>query len=319
LEGYRELKSVFIASMYLGMLKVDIYVQAIISLIYCIDESHNITRIAIIHEEAKIKLDNIINHLKLFQTQIRIILKNKETVGIFETIENRFLINILASDWTTSNKNVDILYEMRRLSYVLYDLTNTNDSCNLTLFYEYLQKGHKIYDEGYTGEANGMQKIAFYFFMNIFSNYQKTFDQLSNECLTSLDNMWINFQNNILYLLIIIQILIYSLIIFYIIKIKFDYSYYKILFLYYYNIENEQLKFQNQIFYLYKAILDFNTENINNFEEIKNNSFLLNNNDINKMFTNFSKRSKNNNDSNKEQKKKKKKIFQKEIMKKIKI
>ena len=306
LEGYKEYKSVFSASMYLGMIKVDIYVQAIISLIYCIDENHNITRLSMIHEEAKIKLDNIMGHLKLFQNQIRIILKNKETVGIFKTIEDSFLINILANDWTTSNKKVDILYEIRRLSYVFHSLTNTNDTCNLTLFYEYIQKGNKIYDEGYTGKANDMQKIAFYFFMNIFSYYQKTFDQLSNECLTSIDNMWINFQNIILYFLIIIQILIFAFIILYIIKIKFDYSYYEILFLYYYNIENEQLKFQNQIFYLYKTILDFNTENINNFEEIKNNSFLLSD-DINKMFTNFSKKSKNNNDSNKEQKKKRKK------------
>ena len=306
LEGYKEYKSVFSASMYLGMIKVDIYVQAIISLIYCIDENHNITRLSMIHEEAKIKLDNIMGHLKLFQNQIRIILKNKETVGIFKTIEDSFLINILANDWTTSNKKVDILYEIRRLSYVFHSLTNTNDTCNLTLFYEYIQKGNKIYDEGYTGKANDMQKIAFYFFMNIFSYYQKTFDQLSNECLTSIDNMWINFQNIILYFLIIIQILIFAFIILYIIKIKFDYSYYKILFLYYYNIENEQLKFQNQIFYLYKTILDFNTENINNFEEIKNNSFLLSD-DINKMFTNFSKKNKNNNDSNKEQKKKRKK------------
>ena len=307
MKGYKENKNVISASMYLEMLKIDIYVQAVLSLIYCVDENHNVSRISLIHEEATIKLNNIINHLKLFQNQISIILNNKETLGIFETIEERFLINFLANDWTISKLNVDILYEVRRLSYVLYSLTTSNDTCNLTLFYQYLEKGHKIYEEGYTKKANDMQKIAFYFFMNIFYNYQKTFDQLSNECLIALNNMWMNFQNIIMYLLIIIQVLTYIFIIFYIIKIKFDYSYYKILFLYYYNIENEQLKFQNQIFYLYKTILDFNSENINNFEEIKNNGYLLSNNDINKMFTNFSKKSNDNNDNNKEQKKKKKK------------
>mgnify|MGYP002623805179 CR=1 FL=1 len=311
IKGYKENKSVLSASMFLEMLKIDIYAQAVLTLIYCIDENHNITRITFIHEEAKLKLDNLITHLKLFQNQINTILKNKETVGIFETIEERFLINVLANDWTISNLKVDILYELRRLSYVLYSLTSSNDSCNLTLFYEYLKKRHKIYEEGYTGKANNMQKIVFYFIMNIFSNYQKTFDKLSNECLNSLEDMWMNNQNIIMYLLIIMQILLYTFLIFYIIKIRFDYSYYKILFLYYYDIGNDQLKFQNQIFYLYKVILDFNSENINNFEEIKNNGFLLSNNDINKMFTNFSKKS-NNNINDKETKKKKKKTISKD-------
>jgi len=312
MEGYKENKSVLSASMYLEMLKIDIYVEAILSLIYCIDESHNISRISTIHEESRIKLNNIINHLKLFQNQIRTILKNKETVGIFETIEERFLINILANDWTIFNDKVDILYEVRKLSYLLYGLTTSNEACNITLFYQYLEKGQKIYEEGYTQEANIIQKVVFYFFMNIFYNYQKTFDKLSNECLISLAHMWMNFQNTIIYLLVIIQLFLCIVILIYIIKMKFDYSYYKFLFLYYYNIENDQLKFQNQIFYLYKAILDFNSENINNFEEIKNNDFLLNNNDINKMFTNFSKKSKDNNDNNNQQKKKRKKNISKE-------
>ena len=61
----------------------------------------------------------------------------------------------------------------------------------------------------------------------------------------------------------------------YLVKYFFDFFYYKLLFLYYYNIETEHLNFKNKIFYLYKTILEFNRDNIWNFENIKNNASLV--------------------------------------------
>ena len=94
--------------------------------------------------------------------------------------------------------------------------------------------------------------------------------------------MWINYQNLVIYLLTCIFILLIIFIIVYIIKYNFDYSYYKLLFLYYYNIETEQ------IYYLHKTILEFNFDNINIYEHIKNNDNLSDNDEnINKTLLNL--------------------------------
>jgi len=49
--------------------------------------------------------------------------------------------------------------------------------------------------------------------------------------------------------------------------------------LHYYHIESEQLKFENQIYYLYKTILEFNSDNIGFFEYAKNNFDLIESNE----------------------------------------
>ena len=280
-KGFEETKNVLLATIYLEMLKVDIYSEAILSFLYCIYENNNLIELSSIHMEAKESLKNTLNHLKELQNHINIILKNKNSVRIFKIIEERFLINILTNDWDCTNKKVDILEEMRRLSYVVYSLTSSNETCNISLFYELSEKGNNLFRQTYKENANEIQKIAFYFFSNILTNYRDTFDRLSNECAISLENMWKYYQNILFYLLISINIILLFFIISYIIKVCFDFSFYQLLFFYYYNNENEYFIFKNKVYYLYNNINDFNIDNISYFEYSKSNIYLLEYNEIN--------------------------------------
>ena len=111
--------------------------------------------------------------------------------------------------------------------------------------------------------------------------------------------MFITYQNIIFYLLICIIVFLIIFLVFYIIKVCLDYYYYQLLLLFYYNIENEQLYFENEIYYLYKVVLEFNPETINYFEFVKNNAHLiLFNEEINRNYLNGIKSNNINNKNN---------------------
>ena len=271
-KGFTQTKSVLKATIYLEMLKIDIYVQAILSIIYCINEKESFTEVYDIQSEAKRKIKNTLDHLKILQDQINLILNNKNSEGILNILEEKYEIFNLNDDWTSLKEEVELMGELRSLSYKLYELATTNETCSIEVFYEYEKLGAEIYINGKTNKSNDIQKIIYYFLRNIFRAYKTSFDKLSEESANTIEKMWINYQNTICCILICIMILMILFIIIYIIKFNFDYSYYRLLFLYYYNIENEQLKFENQIYYLYKAILEFNDINIYFFEFAKNNA-----------------------------------------------
>ena len=274
-KGFSQTKSVLKATIYLEMLKIDIYVQAILSIIYCMNENENITNLSSIQSESKLKIKNTLEHLKILQDQINIILNNKNSAGIFNILQENYEILRLNDDWTALKEKVELMGELRSLSYKLYDLSNTNESCNINSFYEYEKFGQEIFKSGKVEKSNDIQKIIFYFLKNIFTSYKISFDKLSEESANTIIKMWVNYQFMIYCLLICIIILMTFFIIIYLIKVKFDYSYYKLLFLHYYHIESEQLKFENQIYYLYKTILEFNSDNIGFFEYAKSNSDLI--------------------------------------------
>ena len=274
-KGFTQTKSVLKATIYLEMLKIDIYVQAILSIIYCINEKENITDIYSVQSESKLKIKSTLEHLKILQDQINIILNNKNSARIINIFQEKRNIYILNDDWTSSIENVDLLSEIRSLSYKLYDLSNTNQMCDLVKFYEYKKLGQEIFINGMVDKANDIQKIIYYFLKNIFSAYKSTFDELSEESANTIVKMWVNYQYIIYCLLLSVVLLMIIFIIIYIIKINFDFSFYQLLFLYYYNIENEKLKFENQIYYLYKTILEFSIDNISYFEYFKHNADLI--------------------------------------------
>ena len=274
-KGFTQTKSVLKATIYLEMLKIDIYVQAILSIIYCINEKENITDISSVQSESKLKIKSTLEHLKILQDQINIILNNKNSARIINILQEKRNIYILSDDWTPSIENVELLSEIRSLSYKLYDLSNTNQMCDLITFYEYEKSGQEIFINGMVDKANDIQKIIFYFLKNIFSAYKSTFDELSEESANTIEKMWVNYQYIIYCLLFSVVLLMIIFIIIYIIKINFDFSFYQLLFLYYYNIENEKLKFENQIYYLYKTILEFSIDNISYFEYFKHNADLI--------------------------------------------
>ena len=261
--GFKESNNIEKASIYLEILKIDIYIVAIYSLIYCIYEKETLIEKQEINSKVNNKLKDIMSHLKIVQNEINIILNNKYSLDIFKVVEDRFLILTLNNDWSISERKNDILNEIRSLSYILYNLSSTNETCNITMFYEY---GEFKNEKKSNSNSNSIQKIFFYIISNIISNFQISFEKLSNQCVITLDNMWHKFQKILFLLLYSILIILISFIIVYIFKAYFDYLYYKLLFIYYYNIKDEYLKFKNKIYYLYKTILEFNFDNIKNFE-----------------------------------------------------
>ena len=274
-KGFTQTKSVLKATIYLEMLKIDIYVQAILSIIYCINEKENITDISSVQSESKLKIKSTLEHLKILQDQINIILNNKNSARIINILQEKKDIYILNDDWTPSKEKVELLSEIRSLSYKLYDLSNTKQMCDIITFYEYEKEGPEIFRNGMVEKANEIQKIIYYFLRNIFSAYKSTFDELSEESASTIEKMWVNYQYIIYCFLFSIILLMIIFIIIYIIKVNFDFSFYQLLFLYYYNIENEKLKFENQIYYLYKTILEFSIDNISYFEYFKYNADLI--------------------------------------------
>jgi hypothetical protein len=94
-----------------------------------------------------------------------------------------------------------------------------------------------------------MQKLLFYFLNNILSKYRVSFGKLTEECTISIEQIFYDYQNIILFFLILLIILLLVFVILYIIKVCWDFSYYQLLFIYYYNIENNQLKFENHILF----------------------------------------------------------------------
>ena len=260
----------------LEIIKVDIYEQAILSIIYCINESYNWTKLSLIHSEAYSKNKIIIEHLKILQDNVNSIFNNKYCKGITNILKEKFFVYHLNLDWTISEVKVDILEEIRQLSYKAFGLIYSNEVCQINTFYDFIQIGPSIIKQKEINEANNMQQILFYFLNNILRKYKTSFDKLSEECVISIQKIFFNYQNSLFYILIILIILLLIFIILYIIKIYWDISYYQLLFTYYYNIENEQLKFGNQIYYLYKTILVFSYKNINYFENMKNNSYMKN-------------------------------------------
>ena len=286
--GFEQSKAILRATIYLEMIKVDIYSQAILSIIYCINDNNN-TKISNIHNEAKNKNKMTLEHLKLFLESIYSIVNNKNFKEISNILNQKFNIYNLNLDWTILPNNVSILQEIRKLSFITYGLTYNNESCDINAIYEFSKEGEENYHYNYTNKSSTIQKIFFYFMRNTLSGYRIILNNLIMECGLAIRDMFLEVQTIIFYLLICIIVFLIIFVIFYNIKACLDYSYYQLLFLYYYNIEKEQLNFENQIYYLYQAIIEFNSENINYFEFSKNNNNInIINDDINKNSLNKS-------------------------------
>jgi len=274
--GFSLSATVLRISIYLQMIKVDIYEQAILSILYCINESYNSTNLSLIHSEAETKNKITLEHLKILKDNVDSILNNKYCKGIADILKEKFIVYYLNLDWSASIVKSDLLEEIRKLSFRTYALVSSNQTCQINTFYDFIQIGRSIVNLKKMDEVNDIQKILFYFCNNILKTYKANFDILSEECVTTIQKIFFNYQNSLFYLLIILIILLLIFIILYTIKIFWNISYYQLLFMYYYNIENEQLKFGNQIYYLYKTILVFTYKNINYFENMKNNSYMRN-------------------------------------------
>ena len=184
---------------YLEMIKVDIYEQAILSIIYCINENNNWMQLSSIHSEAKSKNKMINEHLKILQDNINSIMNNKYCKEITNILNFKFPVYSLNLDWTISAENVDILKEIRKLSYKAYDLTYSTEICQINTFYNYIELGPSIIKTKEVNEANNIQKLLFYFLNNILSRYRVSFGKLTEECAISIEQIFYDYQNIILF------------------------------------------------------------------------------------------------------------------------
>ena len=254
------------------VLKVDIYLEAILSLHYCLIEKKDEIKKKQIPEIQKTKLTDLMNQLNRIQEHVNIILNNKKSLGIFKVIENNFYIITLENDWRSNKRKSDLLYETRRLSYIISNAINDDkEICNMDLLYEF-----SITDIMYTmnndlSPPTQKQKLFFYFVANILNTYKKSFENLSKECVSSLLKMWNVYEKIQMYFIHCAMFTLFIFFIIFCVKYCLDTSFYQLLFLYYYNIEKKQKKFESQIYYLYKTTLEFNYDNIKYFEYIKAN------------------------------------------------
>ena len=292
--GFETCKNVLQATIYLEMLKIDIYVMGILSIIYCINENENLTNLANIHSEAQLKMKSIASHVKILQNQVNVIINNKLCSGIIDILKDEILIANLNDDWSYSNQSVDLMEELRSLSFKIYDLQYTNEKCDVTNTFYDKYFNSTLFTNGKVGRANNIHKIFFYFIKNTFMTYKRIFDRLSEETTSTIQELWGHYEYNLLCILVSLIILILVFIIIFFVKICFDYSYYQLLFLYYYNYETNQIKFQNLIYHLYKTIHEFNCDSVDYFEYIKSNPNLnYSITDINHTYTNFIKNTQN--------------------------
>ena len=285
--GFEQSQTLLRAIIYLDMIKVDLYSLSILSMIHCINEKYNI-RLSDFQSNKIIGNIKILEHLKLYEESFNSIINNKNCLGISKILNKKFFIYTLNIDWNVYRSETSILKEIRGLSFKKYELLNNDETCNTTLF-RYIRENETI--EISEIKANVMEKLFYYFIRNSLDGYRNIFNDLKVESANTIEKMFSTYQKTLFCFFICIIILLVVFVIFYVIKACYDYSYYQLLFLYYYHIENEQLHFENQIYYLYKTIQEFNSDNIYSFEysktavnykyandNINNNSSYKNNN-----------------------------------------
>ena len=85
-----------------------------------------------ISEVQKTKLIELMDHLKQIQDHVNIILNNKNSIGIFRTIQDQFTAVFLGDDLSIDIRNTDLLEETRRLSYVIGNsIKNDSSTCDI--------------------------------------------------------------------------------------------------------------------------------------------------------------------------------------------
>ena len=87
--GFSLSATVLKTTIYLEMIKVDIYEQAILSILYCINESYNWTKLSLIHSEAESKNKLILEHLKILQDEF-LSLSDEKRKDYFSKVRNRY-------------------------------------------------------------------------------------------------------------------------------------------------------------------------------------------------------------------------------------
>ena len=247
------------------MLKIDLYVQAISSLVICLNDRTFTSKGKTQFMSSK-KIETIIDDLTKLHNTIDIIYDNKKYKNIFKIYYQEFSIYNLNNDWDVKESKTNLLDEIRHLSYKLQVLSSGNyaNKCKMNQIINF-GEGKK------DGEPNDYIKVFFYFYRNILFSFKPKFDELTDEIVLAIKNIMLHYDDN----LIIINIYIFIIFVFLVLCSRFksnlDSSFYEYLFMNYYHINKEELKLEQNIIFFQNVVTDFNSYNIYNFEFIKRN------------------------------------------------
>ena len=279
ISGFSTSKNIVEEIVYFERLQLDLYAQAILSIIICLNEKINLTSYDNIQAGAERQLKYTKINLRKLQEKLTIMNNNKSIKKILDIFYGPIFIQRLNNNWNIDNITKDsLLDEIRYLTYNMQSLSNKNynDICNWDIF-KYLDDEIKLNEiKKPIEKPNDFSKLVFYFFSNFIFNFNEKFDQITIQNNLILNKIMSSYLWKILYLNLIIAFIFIVLLIFFRIKIYFDYSACEFLFMHYFNIREEEIKFENNIFLLKNVINEFNSENIQNFEILKNTDFLQN-------------------------------------------
>ena len=131
--GLEQSEEILKTTIYLEIIKIDIYTQAILSILYCINDNNS----ANIYSQALIRNRKTIEHLKLFQEKINTIINYKYCEGIGKLLIKKYTVYNLNLDWTILKSNTYILEEINKLAYKAFCLTYNNESRNIEFIYDF--------------------------------------------------------------------------------------------------------------------------------------------------------------------------------------
>ena len=190
------------------ILKVDVYLEAVLSLDYCINEKNEIKKV-LIPDVQRTKLTELMNHIKRIQDHISIITNNKNSLGIFNIIEEEIYIITKEDDWVSNIRKTDLISEIRRLSYIIGNaINNYDDTCDIDIIYEFSILHNEQSDKNQLPpHLTQKQKLFFYFAYNALNTYKKTFEKLSEEYSSSLLKMWKIYETTLLLLFYLFSLL----------------------------------------------------------------------------------------------------------------
>ena len=283
INGFSTSRNIVEEIIYFERLQLDLYVQSILSIIVCLNEKVDLTSDNNIQTSANRQLKYTkINLIKL-QEKLTLMNNNNESIKkVLDIFYGPIFIQRLNNNWEIDNITKDSLIdEIRYLTHNMQTLSNENYNgiCNWDVF-KYLDVIELSENEKLIEKPNDFSKLVFYFFSNFISNFNKKFDKITTENNLVLNKVMSSYLWTILYLNFIINFIFIILLIFFRVKIYFDYSICKFLFLHYFDIREEETKFENNILLLKNVINEFNSENIQNFEIFKNTEFIQNDNTI---------------------------------------
>ena len=253
---------------YVEMLKVDLYVQTISSLVICLNDN-TLTSNGNMEFMSTKKIETIIEDLTKLHSTITVIYSKSSYKNIFKIFYEEFTVYSLNSDWNIKERQTNLLEEVRYLSYK-FQILSSGSYSNKCLISQIISFTSENVDE----TPNDYIKLFYYFFRNVLYTFKPKFDELTDEIVLATNNVVFNFENKLFRINLLLAVIFILLLFHCRFKYNLDISIYEYLFMNYYHISTEELKLEQNMIFLQNTITDFNSDNIYNFEFIKRNHII---------------------------------------------